>query len=505
MDQDDYAGLVHRLEAEAENNPRLFRSKVFLLSNAAYLILLLTFSLLGALCYFGLYWAWVSHHTYLLIKLGIATAVMLPLPFVVLRAFLIRLQPPEGVEIHRKDAPALFSELDKMRRRLKGPAFHRVLVDQQFNASIAQVPRWGLFGGYRNYLVLGLPYLFAMSPQEMLATVAHEYGHVAGNHGKLGAWVYRQRLTFGSLHDKVMETADDNWINRLIATGILWLAPYFNAYTFVLSRQDEYEADKTATELIGADPNATGLIRGDLLARWLNETFWPKLYAQADHHAEPAFKPFGAMRLAFSASVEDWCKQDWLSAAWRVESDLHDTHPCLSDRVKAIGRRAELPPPVDTTAAEVLLGKTAIQLARHFDQTWWQTQQSPWQKRHAYVQESMQKLAQWRTQPVESLSPADLQAFALLSAEFETADQAKSLLRRLLDQPGGPYPKAAYFLGKLLVEENDADGLHHLETAARQDTSLTEYCGRAGYYFLLAARGEQTANDWWDRLFAANS
>lgn len=52
--------------------------------------------------------------------------------------------------------------------------------------------------------------------------------------------------------------------------------PYYNAHAFVESRQNEYEANVTGTELTGADPNASRLIRGYLLGQWMAEAFWPK-------------------------------------------------------------------------------------------------------------------------------------------------------------------------------------------------------------------------------------
>jgi hypothetical protein len=40
---------------------------------------------------------------------------------------------------------------------LKTASIHEVLVTPEFNASIAQVPRLGVFGWHRNYLRIGLP------------------------------------------------------------------------------------------------------------------------------------------------------------------------------------------------------------------------------------------------------------------------------------------------------------------------------------------------------------
>ena len=86
-----------------------------------------------------------------------------------------------------------------MRLQLKGPRFHHVLLVDDLNAGVIQRPRLGVFGWPSNYLLLGLPLLEALSPEEALSVVAHEYGHLAGAHGRFEAFVYRLRRTWSML------------------------------------------------------------------------------------------------------------------------------------------------------------------------------------------------------------------------------------------------------------------------------------------------------------------
>jgi hypothetical protein len=387
-----------------------------------------------------------------------------------------------------------------MRKRLNGPPIHHVLIDHHYNAAISQRPRWGLFGGHTNYLILGLPYMLSVSPKEMLATVAHEYGHVCGNHGKVSAWVYRQRLTFGALYDQVSSSAEDNWVHAGMASMLNRFMPFYNAHTFVLSRQDEYDADRTATEMVGAAPNAVGLIRGALLGRWIHEEFWPKLFAQANTRSKPAFLPFNAMRTAFTASYSQWATKEHLDAAWREQSGLDDTHPALRDRVEAIGEEAVLPACVEVTAADALLGSSAKVLVEEFDRRWWAREQGPWNTRYQYVASSKARLQQLSQIPLDDLKIQDLQERAVLSAEFESPQAAKVLLERLLGQPGGPFPKALYHYGRILLDEGSERGLDHLASAASADRHMTELAARAGYVYLLKKHGEERAQEWWDGI-----
>jgi len=434
-------------------------------------------------------------------KIILFALATVPIFFVVLRMFFMRLPPPTGVPLTRAQAPKLFSVLDKMRKKLKGPPIHHVLVNEEYNAAIMQRPRWGLFGGHTNYLILGLPYLLGVPPQEMLATIAHEYGHLCGNHGKVGAWVYRQRRTFGALYEQVQGKQEDNWMYGGIAKALDKFMPYYQAYTFVLSRQQEYEADATATQLVGAEANASGLIRDALLGGWFYREFWSGMYRQADQKDKPSMLPYTAMRIAFKASYPEWATDESLKSAWKVDSGLNDTHPCMRERVEATGQAMKLPAPVEVNGADaLLLPETTRQMIEYFDRTWWNKEQKEWQARHRHVVRSRERMRELSAKPLNALALHDLQEFALLTAEFESHEAAKPVLEHLLKQSGGPYPKAAFFYGRILLGEQNDAGLDHLAAAAKNDRSLAERVAHLGYDYQYRKRGETAAQAWWEKI-----
>lgn len=500
MDQHRYEGMIAQLEAQAAHAPAAFRAKVLLFSAAAYLSLFGALLALAGLLYLGVTWALDKHRVVGLIQISLFALVLLPLFYAVARMFFMRIGPPEGRSLTRAEAPRLFEVLDKMRRKLKGPPIHQVLINREYNAAIAQLPRWGLFGRPTNYLMLGLPYLLGAPPREMLATVAHEYGHLCGAHGKLGAWVYRQRRTFGALYEQLQRHAGNSMIHGMMMASLNTFMPRYNAYTFVMSRQNEYEADQTATDLITAEINARGLIRDALLGRWVHETFWPRLWQLADVWARPSFMPFSAMRTAFQASYDEWATRERLAEAWRRDSDCHDTHPALRERVEATGQRCALPGRIEHTAADALLGMTAKRLIDEFDQAWWKEVKKEWETRNQYATRSKARLKELTARPQTELPLHALQELALLTAEFETPAAAKPILEHLMRQPGGPFPKPAYLYGNILLDEGDDAGLDHLLSAARGDTSLHEQAAQRGYLHLFEKRGEAAAQAWWEKL-----
>jgi hypothetical protein len=85
------------------------------------------------------------------------------------------------LELYRTDAPALFALLETLRSRLKTPRVHHVLLVGAHNAAVVQLPRLGVFGWQRNYLLIGLPLMQSVSPKEFDAVLApyHDVGMTA--------------------------------------------------------------------------------------------------------------------------------------------------------------------------------------------------------------------------------------------------------------------------------------------------------------------------------------
>lgn len=212
-----------------------------------------------------------------------------------------------------------------------------------------QTPRFGLLGGYCNTLMIGLPLMQALSPKEFASVLAHEYGHLSGSHGKLGAWIYRIRSVWLQMAQGFSNGS--SFIDRTIHRFFRWYVPYFNAYSFVLARQQEYEADRASARLVGARVAADALVAADLKGRFIAEHFWPGLYAQADMRPKPEFLPHATMRnlLRYGAQPEEYSQ--WLRESLGRITAYDDTHPSLRDRLEALGELGHPPKSIDKSAS----------------------------------------------------------------------------------------------------------------------------------------------------------
>lgn len=299
-----------------------------------------------------------------------------------LRALWLRLEAPQGAALTAADAPALFAALARIRKKTKGPAIDHVLLDSSFNASISQLPRYGLFGGATNYLTIGLPLLLAIDRPRFLAVMSHEYGHLRGGHGQFAAWVYRTRLSWMKLEHGMRD--DSGVIAAATQAFLRWYFPRFMAKTFALARQDEYEADRIAGKLLGRDVAGAALTEIAIKGKWLHTEFWPLHWSAATTTPLPT-GPFTAMRTLLSQPVDAEFARDALRQSLVQLSDEEDTHPVLRDRLEAL-RVAKQLPTWSTRPALELLGPSATKWLIHFDKEWCRDNASDWKLHHAYLQ-----------------------------------------------------------------------------------------------------------------------
>src|SRR5262249_54354082 len=139
--------------------------------------------IVGLLCLIAVFGLMLKHAPALGVKLILLPGALL---VVVLRSLWVRLEPPAGEVLRRREAPGLFTRVEQLCRRLRAPRVHRVIVTEDFNAAVTQVPRLGVLGWHRNYLLLGLPLLKCLTVEQLEAVLAHELGHLSGGHARLG-------------------------------------------------------------------------------------------------------------------------------------------------------------------------------------------------------------------------------------------------------------------------------------------------------------------------------
>lgn len=468
MEREHFDRLVARLEQLARRSPLAYKTRVGLLALLGYGYIFGVLAALAALLALLGLAASTGNHLFVIGKLAIP---LLLLAGVIVRALWVRLEEPEGRVLTRDEAPELYAAIADLRRRLRGPRIHRVLLTDEYNAAVVQSPRLGLFGWQKNHLILGLPLMQALSPEQFRAVLAHEYGHLAGAHSRFSGWIYRIRKSW---HQLMQALDHEGRASFLFRRFFDWYSPFFAAYSFVLARTNEYQADRAAKELVGARHAADALINFSLKSALLHERFWPQLHARADHTPAPAFAPYGQMASLLTTPLAADEARQWLQSALTRKTGSDDTHPSLTDRLRALGQPPRIPEPVTESAAQRYLGAQMSALASELDDGWRERIEQSWRERFEHVQKGKTEIARLTEKSAQGeLELQDAWDLAYWTEQIEGGVAALPHYRAVLARASDD-PSPHFAVGRLLLAQDDAAGITHMEKAMALDPARTE-------------------------------
>lgn len=495
MTNEEFAALVKRLEESARRGPALYRLRVLLLAMVGNAYLMLVLLLIVAL--------FLASLVSLVFLKALALKIIIPVGiflWVVLKSLWVKVAPPQGVRLRRKEAPELFKLIDALRWRARAPRFHQVLITDDFNAGVVQRPRLGIFGWYSNYLLIGLPLMKMLSVGQFAAVLAHEFGHLAKGHGRLSNWIYRQRLRWSQL---MRLFGEEGYKGSFLFTPFLnRFAPYFNAYSFPLARANEYEADAASVRATNKAVAAEALTAVHVVGSYLDRHYWPQIYRQADDTPQPAFAPYREMRGDLPRAVEPTTISEWIEQAMQEQTGLSDTHPSLSDRLGALGEQPRFVPPETGNSAEQLLGPSLARLTAQFDRNWAAATAEGWQRRHEEVRKGREALAQLEQKAAggEALTLQEAFDRAKLTERYGAGAEAALAQFEALQQRAPEDVVLCYALGVRWLNRDEERGVALVRDAIDRDAEAFVPGAEVlrDYYWRIGNRDE--AHRWHERM-----
>ncbi|MEJ2694275.1 MAG: M48 family metallopeptidase [Candidatus Thiodiazotropha sp.] len=492
--EEDFIRRVKQAELDAASNPKSYAIKLALFALLGYVVIVaVLIALLGLAGGLVASAVFSSGLFILLLKKKLIIGVLFGI-WVLLRALWVKFPPPQGFTLKRKEFPILFAQLDSLSKQLKSLKIHEVILDRSLNAAVVQHPRLGVLGWHKNYLILGYQLMLSLSPEEMRSVLAHEFGHLSGNHSRFSGWIYRVRLTWL----RVMSAFDqvDSWGARMMRKFFDWYSPQFEAYSFALARSNEYTADAISAELTSPEIATRALVNVHVTAPYVDDNYWKNYFRQADVSPKPEHAPFKGLAnfLDDNPLTRDKLLEG-IQAAMSLETHYADTHPCLKSRVDALGAKPQTPGSPKQNAADAWLCDGNKRIMAEFDRQWLSENGKAWKERYEYVHDANDRLAKYAQQQPSELSDQDLWDMACLSNEFVSGKRALPLFRGYQERyPEDPDP--AYFIGHILLEQGDESGLEQLRLACN-NPGLIERATYAGYHYLKEKGDEEAAEAWW--------
>ena len=492
-EQFDFQKAAIKAERLAQSNIFLYKIQLLFYALLGYGVifgvLISLFGLLGGMI--GM--AFMSTALFLLLIKKKLILIILPTIWILLKSLWVRFKSPTGYRLTRQEFPLLFKEIDNLQKVLQSPKIHQVILTPELNAAIVQTPRLGILGWYKNSLILGLELLLILSPEQARAVLAHEFGHLSGNHSRFGRWIYRLRLTWYRIMQAFEQ--EETLGAKMMRRFFNWYAPRFAAYSFALARFNEYEADMISAELTSNDLTSHALVNTYVTGPYIEQHYWQEFFHQADETPVPTTAPWRGLS-HFLHEHQPAMKQltAKLDEELQRQTAYEDTHPALQDRIRALKVSASIPKPVQVTAAEVWFGEQFQRIIDDFDKDWWQCNGTRWQERYDYVAANKKILAELNSKTVVTLSDEELLKKAVLTEQFEPEGDALSLFQAYQSRHPND-PSVAFVLGKIFYDNNDEKCLEQLKQALAHPKLAIDACQYA--YSFLINQGRSEEAQWW--------
>lgn len=187
------------------------------------------------------------------------------------------------------------------------------------------------------------------------------------------------------------------------------------------------------------------------------------------------------MAKALRKTPEEAALVSWMDRALSIKTDLADTHPSLTDRLKAMGYVTEgvdpltLVPEVPLQSAAEFYFQNALSHYLERLDTEWNTNVAPaWQQRYEYAQEAQKRLAELDAKArIERLDDEELYEQATLAADFRGEANALLLWKELFERLPESTP-AKYGYGRSLLAAKDAAGIALIEEVMDSEPESVE-------------------------------
>lgn len=297
------------------------------------------------------------------------TSMLILSGIVTYRAARLKIAPPTGLTLSEDKAPELFGQVRVLHARYKRPDIPRIVITPRYEVDIIKTPRWVLpIWSSNTIVVIGLPVLQSLSPQQLDCMVARRIGQFSKRDNLLTNWLYQLRQAWQQIRTATAKNK---------ATGIEPLRWFFALYTPLYSGVsayaailDELHADYYAMQLYN-DQEVLDMVTSDALCRWyLEKRYWPAVYK-----ISAAGKVLPAPHSKMASAIRTNLKGDKLLILIREmlqhQPRWNEPLPSFKSRIKSIGH--DKPRVLDfsgETAGTHYLGKSMDGIITVIDKSW---------------------------------------------------------------------------------------------------------------------------------------
>lgn len=478
IDRRKYIERLKKVEHYAARHPVLYKIRLCLYALWGYVYLIALALLIGALLIVGVIGIiMVVRNAYVSAVILIACIAPIVGAWSIIEStckvfiksiFYFKTEPP-GIPIKKAEGLQFFERIELLRNRMDFPGFDKIIINDELNASVIRVPKFGIFGFNTTYLVIGLPLFYILSADQLMAVIAHEAGHIAKGNGKFRLWINEVRNTWLTL----LIELDDNIhisskvVKKLYSEYIMGIL----VNSHVINKEIEHKADAYSVSVLGKDSLAGALLRLSVYERYISNVFWREVYDEVKDIIEPPDFVYLKMKKSLKEiDLKEETMVKWLKDEQSIIPDIFNTHPDLESRLAAIGEGVRVPKSINNYAFEMFSSEVEDKFLKMVSNKWKNSLKDNWKERHEYIDACRKNLIALEDKAkTEELDEEEAYAQAVCAQIILGNVAVIDLLKGLINK----HPKclkAKYNLGKLLVEMDNSEGAELIDEVVTKDS-----------------------------------
>lgn len=356
---------------------------------------------------------------------------------------IVKMDYPEikGLPVERLLVPELFNTIEETRKYYKYPKFSEVILTDQHEMRIREIPIMGLPFWSRKTLVIGLPYLQLLGPKHFRCQLARLMAQQTRHSGRSTSQLFRAHNIWLQYHEAF------NSKHRIGDLPLRWFA---NIYTPILElvalpgiRLNELAADTAVQQHID-DQDLFETIKYQAINDIFMKTYYlPRIRKMALHNPHALMEPISKLEQLAQSTLAKVNRQRWLNMCLEQTHSPEDKTPDLKQRMENIGqKRLRDVPVIKASAAGLYLRNAKHDVYTIIDKLWRTTTLPRWvyerKDRHQHIK-TITKLS--KKSHKEKLSLKEVFQYAQLAHAIRKdpyLHSIKKLLKRNFKKKGEP-------------------------------------------------------------------
>ncbi|KNF07682.1 hypothetical protein CLPU_13c00240 [Gottschalkia purinilytica] len=372
MEDDNIESIVKKIEDYSQKHPHLYKFKAFLLGILGYsYVFIMSISCLVVIIGSLLLIDFLAED--LEVSLIDTTDKWLLIPlisviWVTLKGLCIRIYPPKGIEITKKEFKELFKSIEDIRKKLKVKKIHKVLLTEDFNVEIYQYLGLRIFDNNKSYLVIGVPLMMHLSKDEFDLIIAQKLAYISKKHSILNNWINRIRATLENIVDNIEKKKSKS---KVLYKKILEVyIPYFNTYTVFLRKLHEDETNNLVTAIEGIEAKKNALLSLAIGEKMLAAEFWPQVYEDVEKNRQPPEKVYYRMKDFLYKGLTEDETIEYINKIVELDTGNINEHFSLENELENLNKDINYKKSCNIKASEEYLGESLDKFIDLFSKEW---------------------------------------------------------------------------------------------------------------------------------------